>query len=120
MTASEATASPMPTGDASGSFPETRARIDSTGVIDEGSGELNNDGWSVDAGVILVPDGYVMPVVTEITSSRDPADPHFQDPMRYIAGLGIPEKTLGLNFHGLAWQDQGYANFGRKLYCLPI
>ncbi len=66
------------------------ARVDSTGVIDEGGGEFNNDGWSVDAGVILVPDGYVMPFVTEVSSSRDPEDPHFQDPMRYIAGLGIP------------------------------
>lgn len=67
------------------------ARVDSTGAIDEGPGELNNDGLSVDAGVILVPDGYVMPVVTGVTSSRDPEDPHFQDPMRYVAGLGIPE-----------------------------
>jgi len=66
------------------------AWIDPTDVIDEGAGELNNDGWSVDAGVVLVPEGYVMPVVTEVTSSRDPEDPHFQDPMRYIAGLGIP------------------------------
>ena len=61
--------------------------------------------WSVDAGVILVPNGYVMPVVTEITSSRDPADPHFQDPMRYIAGLEIPElparieQSLGRSRH---------------------
>ncbi len=67
------------------------AIVDADDVVPEGAGEFNNTALSASAGVVVIPAGYTVPVITSVTSSRDPDDPQFQDPMRYIAGPEVPE-----------------------------